>query len=75
MKEIDKNGKLGTFALEPSMTNEVCYLRLPTAPKAGTPGVVKMTLRLSDYLSPYDGPDINFDFDERGVMIGIEVIY
>jgi len=52
---------------------EVAYLRLPTYPAQGKCKMSR-TVRLYDLMGSYDGPDINLDFDEEGVLVGIEVL-
>ena len=51
----------------------VAYLRLPTYPSQGQAKVAK-NVRLFDCIGQYDGPDLIFDFDEDGVLIGIEIL-
>ncbi len=51
---------------------DVAYLRLPTHP--GSPCRIARNVRLVDLIGPYQGPDIVFDFDERGVLVGIELL-
>lgn len=52
---------------------DVAYLILPDHPGAGVSGVVKKQVRLHNFLE-YVGPDIYFDFDENGKLIGIEIL-
>jgi hypothetical protein len=51
----------------------VAYLYLPDHLGRGTSGVVVKQVRLSSLLK-YTGPDLNFDFDEHGQLIGVEVL-
>jgi hypothetical protein len=47
------------------------YLKLPTHP-----GVLKgaRTVTLVDLIGAYQGPYVVFDFDQQGVLVGIEVV-
>jgi len=47
------------------------YLKLPTHP-----GVLKgaRTVTLVDLIGAYHGPYVVFDFDQQGVLVGIEVV-
>lgn len=51
---------------------DVAYLKLPSHPGSD---VCKMsrTIRVRDVIGAYEGPDVVLDFDERGVLVGIEV--
>ena len=53
--------------------DEVAYLRLPTHPGTA-PGIARRSVRLRELLKDYKGPDINLDFDEGDVLIGIEIV-
>jgi uncharacterized protein YuzE len=53
--------------------SEVGYLYLPDYPKENIGTIVDKQLRLSDLIEGYKGPDIYLDFDEKGVLIGIEI--
>jgi hypothetical protein len=53
--------------------DEVAYLELPGHP-GSSPGVVKKTVSLRELLGDYSGPDLNFDFDENNMLIGVEVL-
>jgi hypothetical protein len=50
------------------------YIRLPAHPRTDASGVVARTIRLHDLVGPYDGPELNLDFDHEGVLIGIEIL-
>lgn len=52
---------------------DVGYVSLPDHPGA-KPGVVKKSVQLRDLLPDYAGPDLVFDFDKEGKLIGIEII-
>ena len=64
----------GRFQFE-IMGGETCvaYLRLPTHPGIKV-GVVKRTVSLRDLVDDYKGPDVNLDFADGDVLIGIEVV-
>jgi hypothetical protein len=66
--------KRGKIQLEISEDDEdVAYLKLPDHP--GTlPGVVRKTLSLREFIADYSGPDLNLDFDENNVLIGVEIL-
>ena len=36
--------------------------------------VVKKMLRLSSLIEAYEGPEIHFDFDKDGRLVGIEIL-
>lgn len=66
--------KIGVFKLELSDDrHEIAYLKLPTYPKKEQLKVSK-SIRLFDLMGKYEGPDVVFDFDPDGVLVGIEVI-
>lgn len=52
----------------------VAYLRLPAHPGRGTRGAVQKTLSIYDLLPNYCGPDLEFDFDANGELIGVEIL-
>lgn len=52
---------------------DVAYLKLATHP-GSSPGVVRKTVSLRELLNDYSGPDLNFDFDENNVLIGVEIL-
>jgi len=61
---------LGKFELEITGPT-TAYLKLPTHP-----GVLKgaRTVSLVDLIGAYQGPYVVFDFDQQGVLVGIEVV-
>lgn len=62
------------FDLKVSANDEtVAYLKLPGHP-GSRPGVVKRTVSVRDLISDYKGPDLNLDFGEGNVLIGIEIV-
>ena len=64
----------GGFLLQVSPDDEdVAYLRLPSHPGGETCKMSK-SLRLRDLLGAYEGPDVVLDFDERSVLVGIEIL-
>lgn len=54
--------------------SDVAYLLLPGHPGTGFASVVAKQIRISDVISEYRGPDIYFDFDDKGELIGIEIL-
>jgi len=52
--------------------HEVAYLKLPTHPTEQWRA--SKSLRLFDLIGKYEGPDVVLDFDEQGVLVGIEVV-
>ena len=52
--------------------DEVAYVKLPDHPESGAQ--VSKTIRLYDCIGKYKGPDLYFDFDESGTLIGIEIL-
>lgn len=66
--------RCGRFELRISDDDkEVAYLRLPTYPAEGFAKTSK-TVRLHDLIGQYQGPDVNLDFDQEGVLVGIELL-
>ncbi|MEX3012086.1 DUF2283 domain-containing protein [Hoeflea sp. TYP-13] len=55
-------------------TPNIAYLALPAHPGIGTHGAVKKTLCLAEFISGYQGAEVNLDFDEFGELIGIEIL-
>jgi hypothetical protein len=70
----DDSEELQVFELKISEDDsQVAYLRLPTHPGSEICRMSK-SLRLIDIIGPYKGPDIVLDFDERGILVGIEIL-
>jgi len=70
MNLVERSGK---FSLKLSGgKHEDAYLQLPTFPT----GKLKTSrsIRLHDLIGKYEGPDINIDFDEQGILVGIEIL-
>ena len=64
----------GSIELKVSDDDEdVGYVSLPAHP-GSKPGVVRKSVQLRDFLPNYEGPDLVFDFDEGGKLIGIEIL-
>jgi hypothetical protein len=64
----------GRFELQISDDDEgVAYLKLPTHPAEGF-SKTSRTVRLYDLIGKYRGPDVSLDFDEEGVLVGIEFL-
>jgi uncharacterized protein YuzE len=57
-----------------SEDGDVAYLYLPSHKGEGNPCVNKQ-LRLLETLDNYNGPDIYLDFDDNGVLVGLEVLF
>lgn len=68
---MNKSNSRG-FSLKVGSDGEVAYLKLPTHP-GGQPRVAK-SMRILDYIGNYEGPDVVFDFDENGILIGLEIL-
>jgi len=65
---------LGRFKLRVSRDDPtVAKLYLPGYPARGFPTVEK-SVRLLEILGPYEGPDIYLDFDQKGVLVSIELL-
>lgn len=54
--------------------DKVGYLYLPKHPKKLIFGIVKNTIPISELIKNYKGIPLNFDFDENGELIGIEIV-
>lgn len=64
----------GKFVLELSRgRHEVAYLKLPSYP-SGQICKMSKSVRLFDMIGKYPGPDVILDFDEEGVLVGIEIL-
>ena len=53
--------------------SDTAYIALPGYPDPVRPGVVKKSVSLDD-IYDYDGPRVQFDFDEVGRLIGVEIV-
>ena len=74
MKDSSKQEQLGHFELRISEDDEdVAYVRLPSHPGTETCKMSK-SIRLVDVLGKYEGPDVVLDFDETGILVGIELL-
>lgn len=80
LSEIERFHEIGCREMESGIVltvsdddKDVAYLALPDHPGRGTPGVAVKQMRLRD-LTPYSGPDLYFDFDKDGQLIGIEIL-
>ncbi len=54
---------------------DVAYLILKSHPGEGIFDAVSKQISLAELIENYRGPDVNLDFDNSGVLIGVEVIY
>ena len=50
------------------------YIALPGYPEQPKGGVVSRTICLDDLIDSFKGPRIHLDFDQEGVLIGIEIL-
>jgi hypothetical protein len=48
------------------------YLRLPSHP--GETCKISKSIRLAELMGAYPGPDVVLDFDQDGVLVGIEFL-
>ena len=53
--------------------DNVAYLKLPSHPE-GEICKMSKSVRLFDLIGKYEGPDVVLDFDEEGVLVGIEIV-
>jgi hypothetical protein len=73
MGQTDSRKKLGRFELRVSEDDQdVAYLRLPSHP--GETCKMSKSIRLVDLMGSYEGPDVVLDFDQDGVLVGIEFL-
>ncbi|QRO01445.1 DUF2283 domain-containing protein [Archangium violaceum] len=73
MGQSDSKKKLGRFELRVSEdAQDVAYLRLPSHP--GETCKMSKSIRLAELMGSYTGPDVVFDFDQDGVLVGIEIL-
>ncbi len=73
MEQMDSKKKLGRFELRVSKDDEdVAYLRLPSHP--GETCKMSKSLRLTELMGSYTGPDVVLDFDQDGVLVGMEIL-
>ncbi len=67
-------GRTGKFLLELSeRKHEVAYLQLPSYPTSEAWKTSK-SVRLVEIIGKYKGPDVVLDFDEEGVLVGLEIL-
>ena len=73
MGQTDSKKKLGRFELRVSEDDQdVAYLRLPSHP--GETCKMSKSIRLAELMGSYEGPDVVLDFDQDGVLVGIEFL-
>ena len=73
MGQTDSKKRLGRFELRVSEDDQdVAYLRLPSHP--GEPCKMSKSIRLAELMGSYTGPDVVLDFDQDGVLVGIEIL-
>ena len=54
--------------------SETAYVALPGYPDEPRYGSVARTVCLDDIICGFKGPRINLDFDNEGMLIGIEIL-
>jgi uncharacterized protein YuzE len=73
MGQMDSKKKFGRFELRVSEDDQdVAYLRLPSHP--GETCKMSKSIRLVELMGSYEGPDVVLDFDQDGVLVGIELL-
>ncbi|WNG18111.1 DUF2283 domain-containing protein [Cystobacter fuscus] len=73
MGQTDSKKKFGRFELRVSEDDQdVAYLRLPSHP--GETCKMSKSIRLAELMGSYTGPDVVLDFDQDGVLVGIEIL-
>jgi hypothetical protein len=73
MEQTDFKKRPGHFELRVSEdAQDVAYLRLPSHP--GETCKMSKSIRLADLLGSYEGPEVVLDFDQDGVLVGIELL-
>ncbi len=73
MGQADSKKKLGRFELQVSEDDQdVAYLRLPSHP--GETCKMSKSIKLAELMGSYTGPDVVLDFDQDGVLVGIEIL-
>jgi hypothetical protein len=73
MGQTDSKKKLGRFELRVSEDDpDVAYLRLPSHP--GETCKMSKSIRLAELMNSYAGPEVVLDFDQDGVLVGIELL-
>ena len=66
----DGAGRISKFVFEVTGAT-TAYLRLPTCPEK-LRGARSVTL--SNLMGAYEGPYVVFDFDQEGILVGIEIV-
>lgn len=64
---------MGKIKLETNEDGDMAYLYLPKHPGKGSAGVIKKQVSLHEIVKDYQGPEIFLDFDENGVIVGVEL--
>jgi len=73
MGQTDFKKKLRRFELRVSEDDQdVAYLRLPSHP--GETCKMSKSIRLAELMGTYEGPEVVLDFDQDGVLVGIELL-
>ena len=53
---------------------DAAYVYLPGFPERPQQGIVKRTITLDEVVADFKGPMVNLDFNEDGLLIGIEIL-
>jgi hypothetical protein len=73
MGQTEGKKRLGRFELRVSEGDpDVAYVRLPGHP--GETCQMSKSIRLTELLGTYAGPEVVLDFDPDGVLVGIELL-
>ncbi len=54
--------------------SDTAYIALPGYPDPVRSGVVAKTIPMETLIANFHGPRVNFDFNEEGLLIGIEIL-
>ena len=65
------SGKIKIKMLQPDA--DTVYVSLPGYPDPIKPGVIRTSVSLDD-IYEYRGPRVQLDFDDDGVLIGLEIV-
>lgn len=62
------------LSLDVNKDGDVAYLFLPTHPGKGKSKIVDKQISLRSIINNYKGPEIYLDFNQKGEIIGIELL-
>ena len=54
--------------------SDTAYIALPGYPEQAEYGAVSKTICLDEVLDDFKGPRVHLDFNQNGVLIGIEIL-